>query len=277
MSFGYTGQVILEHLDLGEVVVERQSSRGIGQDGINELGRTIGTRVITARCCIIAEDEEERFALRRRIGRVLNPNINGRLIYHNGFRDFMIECGLGTSVDWTEMFANRRMQRFEMQFFCPSPFLMDVFETEGRFLEVTPRLHFPLRIREPGFLLSSLAGGQILVENSGDAPSPLRMVIFGPCINPGIRNETTGEAIKVRYDLRASEVIEITTHFGNKRITLRNEAEGTYVNIMHHLDMDTPVSFFSLQPGRNLLRFTADVGQDSGRMNIYFSPRYLIV
>jgi len=175
------------------------------------------------------------------------------------------------------MFTNRRMQRFEAQFFCPSPFLLDVFETTGEFLEVTPRLSFPLRIGVPGFLFSSLAGGQIMVENVGDAPSPLRMVVFGPCLNPSITNQTTGESIRVLFDLRSSESIEITTHFGNKRITLRNLADGTEANIMHLLDMDTPTSFFSLRPGRNLLHFSADVGADIGRMNIYFSPRYLMV
>ena len=276
MAFGYTGQIILEHLDLGEVPVERQSSRGIGQDGVNELGRTIATRALTARCCIIGATEAERFDIRRRIGRILNPHIGGHLVYHNGFRDYKIECGLGSSIDWGEMFTNRRMQRFEAQFFCPSPFFLDVFETVGEFLEVTPRLHFPLRIRVPGFLFSSLAGGQIVIENVGDAPSPLRMVIFGPCLNPSVTNQTTGESIRILYDLRATQSIEITTHFGNKRITLRN-MDGSEENIMHRLDMDTPVSFFSLRPGRNLLKFAADIGADMGRMNIHFSPRYLIV
>ncbi|MCL2853420.1 MAG: phage tail family protein [Defluviitaleaceae bacterium] len=276
MAFGYTGQIILEHLDMGEVAVERQSSRGIGQDGVNELGRTIGTRVLTARCCIIGVSEEDRFDVRRRVGRVLNPHIGGHLVYNNGFRDYKIECGLGSSVDWGEMLPNRRMQRFEAQFFCPSPFLLDLSETMGEFLEVTPRLQFPLRLRVPGFLFSSLAGGQIAVENAGDAPSPLRMVIFGPCLNPSVTNQTTGEGIRILHDLRASENIEITTHFGNKRITLRN-LEGQEENIMHRLDMDAPASFFSLRPGLNLLKFGADVGEDIGRMNIYFSPRYLIV
>jgi len=268
--------VILEHLDLGEVPVERQSSRGIGQDGVHELGRTISTRVLSANCCIIAPSELERFEIRRRIGRVLNPHIRGHLIYNNGFRDYKIECGLGSSVDWGEMLSNRRMQRFEAHFFCPSPFFLDVFETVGEFLEVTPRLHFPLRIRVPGFLFSSLAGGQIAVENPGDAPSPLRMTIFGPCLNPSAANQTTGESIRILYDLRATQRIEITTHFGDKRVTLHDD-NGTQTNIMHHLDIDTPVSFFSLQPGLNLIKFGADIGADIGRMNISFSPRYLII
>ena len=277
LSFGYTGSVILEHLDIGEVPVERRSTRGIGQDGVSELGRTIGTRVLTASCCIIAATEAERFDIRRRVGRVLNPNIGGHLIYNNGFRDYKIECGLGSSLDWGQMLTNRRMQRFEASFFCPSPFFLDVLETTGEFLEVTPRLHFPLRIHEPGFLFSSLAGGQISVENVGDAPAPLRMVIFGPCLNPSVTNQTTGESFRLLYDLRATQSVEITTHFGNKRITLFNSGENTGENIMHRLDTDTPVSFFSLQPGQNLLKFGADIGEDIGRMNIYFSPRYLIV
>ena len=256
--------------------MERQTSRGIGQDGVNELGRTISTRVLSANCCIIGANEQERFEIRRRIGRILNPHIRGHLIYNNSFREYKIECGLGTTIDWTEMLSNRRMQRFDVNFFCPSPFFLDVFETVGKFLEVTPRLHFPLRIHVPGFLFSSLAGGQMAVENSGDAPAPLRMTIFGPCLNPSITNYTTGESIRILYDLRPAQRIEITTHFGNKRITLL-DADGTQVNIMHHLDIDRPMSFFSLRPGLNLIKFGADIGEDIGRMTIHFSPRYLIV
>jgi len=266
----------LEHLDIGEVVVERQSSRGIGQDGLNELGRTAGTRLLSANCCIIAEDEAERFEVRRRVGRVLNPNVRGHLVYSNGTRDYRIECGLAATVEWGEMLTNRRMQRFEAQFFCPSPFFQDVLDTMGEFLEVTPRLTFPLRIPERGQLFSSLAGGQIAVENVGDAPTPLRIVIFGPCLNPAVSNRTTGEGIRILHDLRAGQSITITTHFGNKRITLRGLGDSEE-NIMHKLDMDTPASFFSLRPGMNLLQFGADIGEDLGRMNIYFNPRYLIV
>ena len=114
------------------------------------------------------------------------------------------------------------------------------------------------------------------VENVGDATAPLRMEIFGPCLNPSVTNQTTGESLRILYDLRSGETIIITTHFGNKRIILR-DTNGGERNIMHMLDVERPVSFFGLRPGKNLLKFGADIGADIGRMHIYFSPRYLIV
>lgn len=275
LALGYTGDVILEHLDIGAAAVERRTSRGLGQDGVSEISKNIGTRIITASCCIVARGEEERFEVRRRVGRVLNPSIGGYMLYNNGFRDFRMDCGLNRAVEFGEMLANRRMQRFEAVFKCPMPFFTDVFETEGEFLEVTPRLGFPLRILE-SLVFSSLAGGRLNVDNKGDAAAPLKCTIFGPCLNPEVVNETSGEGMRLLFEIPEGQRIEITTHFANKRID-HIDGQGRRANIMQYLDMSRPAAFFSLRPGRNVLRFSADIGQDIGRMHIAFSPRYLIV
>ncbi len=276
IEFGYKGSIIMEHLDLGSIAVKKQSAKSIGQDGVKLYANVMDTRLLTASCCIIATSEKERFDIRRNIGKVLNPNLEGELIYDNGYRQYKISSGLNTSIEFGDMFKNRKFQRFEATFFCPNPYFNDVSDTVRYFLEVTPHLHFPLKIKVPGFIFSSLAGGELSVNNNGDANTSLTIIIYGPVRNPCVSNLTTGESIRVNYELNTSERCVITTHFSNKRVTVISE-NGVEFNAMHYLDTSKGITFFGLIPGRNVLKFDADVGKDLGRMTVHFNPKYLIV
>ncbi|MNJ51482.1 Phage tail protein [compost metagenome] len=110
--------------------------------------------------------------------------------------------------------------------------------------------------------------------NSGDVETPVEIHYKGPATNPVVESETTGEYIKVNYELTAEDTLIINTAFGNKRVEVLND-DGTRTNVFHWIDLGS--TFFQLQPGRNMLKYGSDYEseQAAATVMIYWYNKYL--
>lgn len=90
--------------------------------------------------------------------------------------------------------------------------------------------------------------GSVNAHNSGNTASSPTITITGANQNPVIRNNTTGEQIKVNITTGASDVITID---GELHATMLN---GGNINAL----VDPGSTYFDLNPGDNLLTLTND-------------------
>jgi hypothetical protein len=120
-------------------------------------------------------------------------------------------------------------------------------------------------------IFSSLSNQEVIINNTGDVPAPVRIQFLGGSTNPTITNETTGEFITVNKVIASNEILEITTGYGDKRVELIAD-DGTRTNAFNYIDLDS--TFFSLALGENILSYNADSGACSTR-SIYYSNKYL--
>jgi len=154
---------------------------------------------------------------------------------------------------------------------CDNPYLIDVTETIVQMAVETPEFTFPL-VFYPDIILSTLSNRRVVIENTGDVPTPPRIVFLGASTNPIITNETTGEFIKVNREILSTDTLEITTDYGNKRAWII-DASGVRTNASNYIDQGS--SFFSLAVGENELVYDADSGVESAQVFVYFSNRYV--
>lgn len=102
-------------------------------------------------------------------------------------------------------------------------------------------------------LLSPLSSGaspvgQVIVQNLGNAGTPPIISIYGPCNNPVVRNQTTGQQLSFTYSLAATEHLDIDAQ---QRTILLNGTTNRY-SALNFADSQ----WFELAPGNNDIRFS---------------------
>ena len=114
--------------------------------------------------------------------------------------------------------------------------------------------------------------GEIIPANSafnqGQVEAPVIIRINGACVNPMIRNLTTGEFIGFKdLTMNASDELIIDTTFGQKKVELNGQ------NVFNKLDFAS--TFFNLIKGKNTIDFTD--ASASNEASIQFIYRNLYV
>lgn len=268
ITFGNEKPFILSHIDgTGGVAADLKTTKSPYQDGSTLVGVTMEDRLVSITGAIMATTREEMYQLRRRLTQILNSKSAGKLIYTNDAHTYVIDAVPDGSPAFGDRHANNQL--FAANFICPDPFWTDENEIVKALKFEEGGLTFPLRLSTM-FAFSAYRG---IFTNSGDVDTPVTVHYRGPAKNPLVMNETTGEFIKVNYDLTDEDVLEISTAFGRKRVEVVND-DGTRTNVFHWIDLDS--TFFQLVPGENMLRYDSDEEADRERANVtvYWHNRY---
>jgi hypothetical protein len=267
---GNSRPFILSHIDgTGGADAEIKSTRSPYQDGSTVSGVQLADRLITLTGAVMAPTREEMYELRRQLARVLNPKLGeGRLIYTNDYRSFAAKAIPDESPKFTDRLSNNQL--FQASFTCPDPFWHDVLDSERALKYMNGGWTFPWRLKS----WFTLIGYKGIYRNVGDESAPLLIRYYGPAKNPVVTNETTGEFIKVAYELSSTDVLEINTAFGRKRVEVV-AADGTRTNVFHWIDLNS--TFYQLQLGDNLISYDSDdpSDKDIARVEITWNNRYV--
>lgn len=103
--------------------------------------------------------------------------------------------------------------------------------------------------------------GSFVLNNAGDAPAPMLIQLWGPLKNPGIINETTGEALAFNCTLAGtSDYIEIDTQQG----TVLLQGTTPRDSYLHEIAS----RFMKLAPGNNTIRVVADTGTTASSKSV---------
>ena len=235
-------------------------------DGGTVTGRRAAPRsiLITGECGCSEDTERQRAALIR----FFNPASPGQLTV-----DY---CGVVRRIGFElESFKAHRANLYEPLTFlagllCPDPYFRDVDEHGENMAAKRALLTAPFAISPRGAVLSvRMTRQECEVVNDGDKSTGF-VVSFraaGEVSNPSFENLTTGEKIRVNVLLHAGDALTISTQRGQKRI----ELNGASAN---HL-IDRASTFFQLQPGENVLKYSADSGYTALSVYPKWSAEYL--
>lgn len=237
------------------------------QDGSSYDNSRLEPRVITIYGGIMGKDKANRFARREELIRVFNPKMEGKLIYKNDYLERSIDCRVESGPSWNN--GVKRLQEFMIQLYCPTPFFMDNIVTGEWIAQWIGGFTFPLRLPTR---FATRGEPRALMINKGDVSTPLDITIVGPATNPTIRNRTTGEFIRVKRTLKASDKLHITTDFGKKRVFIKDN-EGVETNVLNWIDLKS--TFISLQIGDNAIEYTSDDDVFKARVFIKYKNRYI--
>lgn len=178
-----------------------------------------------------------------------------KVYYQNTHRNVYIEG----YVESFEASIFDMKQYVQISIICPSAYFTNVDDKEYEFSWTNGGFEFPFSIPESGVEFGTIANTSTVdVINDGDVDTGLTIELSarGRVLNPTLINVQTGEQMVINYELEAGDVVKITTHRGNKRITRTHD--GVTENIINRLK--TGSTWFSVAVGDNVFAYSADSG-----------------
>jgi hypothetical protein len=155
---------------------------------------------------------------------------------------------------------------FDIEWLAPEPYWRAVADTQVQF---TGAGGFGFGIEFPLEMTSNNV--EVEIANDGDVDAPITARLYGDVTTARIRNLTTAEQLEVTGHIPATEYIEVSTGFGDKRIDRVVIATGERTSVMDRLNLARS-DFWTLRPGLNVVTFEADINV-SGRAELYWRQR----
>ncbi|SDN79195.1 phage tail family protein [Acetanaerobacterium elongatum] len=249
------------------------SVNSMGQDGDTYVGNRIESREIEIVGCIRSRKKEEMLALRRRLNKVLNPQLSATLTYSYGDFIRVIDCKANNAPVYAKpgVFAG-----FTVNLLCLDPFWRENAETKAAVASWLGSLEFETEIpMDTGMELGYREPSRIVnVFNAGDVGTGIRAEFraTGTVSNPEILNVDTGEYLRFNnLTLSAGDLLTVSTHYGRKVCTLKQN--GAVTDALRYLDVDS--AFLQLVPGDNLFRYSATAGENNLEVSVYHNNKYL--
>lgn len=270
IAFGNSGLFILQSIEgTGNVPSEIKSTKSPYQDGSSFVDIQLSDRSIPMVGFINAKSQQDLYQCRRDLTRVLNPKLGpGKLVYTNDLRSYVVDAVAEEGPVFGERHVHANL--LTINFIANDPYWRDQIQTVKGLRYEAGGMTFPLRL-PTRFAFAAYRGTFV---NGGDVESPVEIHYKGPATNPIVESETTGEYIKVNYELNFDQTLIINTAFGNKRVEVLNP-NGSRTNVFHWIDLGS--TFFQLQPGQNILKYGSDKDSDQqlAEVTVYWHNRYL--
>lgn len=258
---------------LGDVGADIQMQRSPYQDGSTLIDTVLEPRHMTIELKIYGKDAEETERNRRRFASVFNPKLmTGKLKYVRGNEVKVIDAAAESFPFFPDGRGNRSdtFQKAVLYLICPDPYWRSttiVEEPMAAFVELfeLPSDEF-WEVGEDGDLYFEMGmeGEKRIFEINGDAEVPVHITFNGPSTNPVVRNNTTGEFIKVDRTLEKGDVLVIDTSDALVEIN--------GMDAFPWIDINS--SFWKLQIGENEVEYTADAGAEEAELVISWQERF---
>lgn len=248
------------------------TTSSMGQHGETFISQKINSRDIDITGVINRTDKDSMLALRRAMQKILNPELDATLTYIYG--DFVKV--IDVRVDNAPVFTRGAvLEKFVVQFSCPSPFWRDEAETRKEIASWIGCFTFPMEIPIDEGMQFGYRQPSVIVDvyNEGDVKTGMRIAFraTGTVSTPSLLNINTGEYIKINATLLAGDTIIVNTEYGNKGAT--KTSGGIETDYFRFIDVDS--TFMQLEIGDNVYRYDAEAGLDALEVTIYYSPKYL--
>lgn len=268
--------VIQESNGFRGVEADVKTFRSVGQQGCTIQSSTVRERDITIRGAIVYDTNQERDTLRKKVYDTFHPRHSGtiKITTRSDIKYEIEDVYIVDAPTFTEDLNKPNIDYFSVNIICPNPFILST-EKKISLQNKTGNFRFSWEILKEGISLADIDARAIQnAVNNGAVETPVKIVIRsrGHMENPFIYNITTGEAIRINKTVEPGESIEITTHYGNKRVTFIDN-EGNRENIFPLIDLRS--TFFNLTTGDNLIKYGADTTAENMTVDIYYRERHL--
>lgn len=248
------------------------STNSMGQHGDTYISQRFEPRDISIKGNINSTDKDRVLELRRNAEKILNAELNAKLVYT--YKDFVrvIDC----KVDGKPTFKRSKVfEQFTIPLTCCSPFWREEAETKKDIAVWVDSWEFDFEIPEEGIELGYRAPSLIVnAYNEGDVKSGMRIEFraIGTVNNPSLLNVNTQEYIKlINTTMVAGDVITVNTDYGKKGAILTREGQET--DYFKYIDVES--TFMQLDIGDNVFRYDAESGLNALEVTIYHYNKYL--
>lgn len=267
-----TSYFLQEINGLGDVTANIQSQKSSYTDGSAFLDAILDEREIEVKFLIVAdavalETYGDVSRMREHVASVLNPKLGpGVLTYENERVVRLITCIADAVPQFPD--GNDRVEMIQnasVTFIANNPFWRSTkIDEEPAF---KPLFQFPFS----GAFQMGLQQDKRIIQNDGDSETPIFVEFHGPAVNPIIKNNTTGEHIKINQTLLEGERMVVDTSNNNKSVCFVSQ-DGAVRNVFHWITLDS--TLFQLKIGENEIEYTADNDIQGAIVDISYSKLY---
>lgn len=268
VSFEFSEDILISLNGLGDVEADNQRQQSPFQDGSTYIDSLVGERVVDINFVLRSDNYGGIIDKRRDVSKATNPKLGlGKLIYESDGYLRQIEAVAESAPIFPDGDGrNQQYQKGTLSFLCPDPY----WKTPS--IEEEPTFEGLFSFPFEGSFEMGIQRDERIIENDGDAPSPIQVEFYGPAENPRIENATTGEYIKVNQTLAEDEYMRIDTTSGKKNVVFVSP-DGTERNVFNWIDLES--TFFNLVLGENEIVYTAESDIQGAEVNIYWQKQYV--
>ncbi len=158
----------------------------------------------------------------------------------------------------------------QIELICPDPYFYDVDDFGKNIASRQALYAFPFVWLEGKDLISDykVFTDETMIINRGDVETGL-IIDFkctGAVTNPKIEILGTGEFMRILRVMELGDTIQFETNTARKNI---------YVNGVKYTNFDPGSTFFSLQEGENILKYSSDTGYEFLDVYVRYRAKYL--
>lgn len=250
-----------------KITIVDNTSQSPLQDGESYNYSVAEKRQIILKFVVKSKSYDEYLMLRNEVIKCFNPKVSGKLTYENGSILRELKC---KSEETPDMPIDRKNKMVECTviLIAYDPYLQNINFNNIEITAWEGGFTFPLSLP---FSLKQKGEPRVNIFCDGHVETPVEIIFHGPAENPTVTNLTTGDFIKINRTLTSDETLYIDTTFGKK--TVEVEANGARQNAFNYIDLNS--SFFNLQPGDNLIEYTAGGEVTPQGVEIRYKNRYL--
>ena len=249
------------------------SINSMGQDGDTFVANRLESRDIDITGFIRERDPEKLRAYRRKLARILNPQLPATLTYTFGSFTRVISCR-SVNAPIIAKPAGSIYTSFSVQLVCLNPFWREVAEKRDDIAAWLGALEFPVEIPQDRMQLGYRQPSLIVnVYNGGDVRTGIRIEFqaMGDVVRPVITLVDTLAFIQLNITLQEGDILTLSTGYGDKWAKLYRD--GAITDALRYIDVDS--TFLQLAPGDNLIRYDAEQGLTNLEVSIFHNNLYL--
>lgn len=233
--------------------------------GSNIYAQKYDSRVMTFKVEVMGVTVQEYLDRAREFIRKYKINIDDFLVvtmWNGDIRKIKAKVTDGPEATYDP--DNISMNVFKLELTAENPFFLDN-STKQYSTGLPVKGGFPLPAPVP-FPLGAPTGGKFTIENNGDENSYAEFRIFGPCVNPTVRNATTGKSFQILATIADGDYVEIY-----------RDQQGVFVylngatNYRRFLKGD----LFEIVLGNNLIKWNASTYEANALLEAEFSDPFL--
>lgn len=200
---------------------------------------------------------------------VFNPTISGTLYYENCRYEMNKEINC-RAEELPQVYWSGGHLRFDVRLIALEPFwkgkphIENIAETERMFFFATSIPHGGKSFAVHHGMLEST------FDNVGNVESDFIAILrarYGSVTNPEIRNEETGERIRVLVHMRQHDELIIHNGLQEKRVELNGK------NAFRHMDAEN-TTFFRIAVGKNRIGYRADQNASNLVVHVRYIPLF---
>ncbi len=177
------------------------------------------------------------------------------------FRHDSLNVYISGKVESFELDHFSNSQVAQISILCADPYFKAADSQKIEFSNVISLFEFPFSIAAEGVEFSRLEKVTTKIVNAGEMESGVTIRLFATTnqiANPVIYNLTNNTFFGLNFDMNQGDLITITTHFDNKKVTLTRNGADT--NLLYAVQDGS--TWLQLEPGENEITFSCEQGEN---------------